>query len=176
MSCKGVPFVGLGVNSFSRVNIVARMKASWLCPGKNTLKFNTDGSVAGNSMVPGMGGVLRDFVGNVHGIFYGPLARDSQVIIAELNATCNALKLFSSSCWVGKVFLIVESDLKTAVSWICHKDSRPWKEWCLFAEIDHLLDTINKWTSCIIFGKQIPFVDSLARLGSSSSRLFHAWL
>ncbi|XVF00251.1 hypothetical protein REPUB_Repub03eG0268900 [Reevesia pubescens] len=107
---------------------LARVDASWLCPRKNILKFNTDGSVVIGSGIAGMGVVLRDSDGNVRGIFNGPLAEDMQVIIAELWAIKTALNLFSSSHLLGYSFLIVESDSKTAMSWICNKELRLWKE------------------------------------------------
>ncbi|XVE97991.1 hypothetical protein REPUB_Repub03eG0066800 [Reevesia pubescens] len=141
---------------FRTLTTLSMKRSWWICPywiasslglTKNTLKFNT-----------------------------GPLAGESQVIKAELCAIKTALNLFSSSCWVDRTFLIVESDSKNAISRICHKESRPWKEWHLFAEIDQLIDRIKQVDFVHIFREANAFADSLAKLGSSSSRLFYAWL
>ncbi|XWS32981.1 hypothetical protein CRYUN_Cryun22dG0037900 [Craigia yunnanensis] len=83
-----------------------------------------NGVVSGKTRNVGCGGVLRDSNGLVRGVFYGPLGVvDSN--IAEMLAIKIALQVFLYSPWIKDHALIVESDSKVAVEWICNKEKRP---------------------------------------------------
>ncbi|XVF38438.1 hypothetical protein REPUB_Repub20aG0101900 [Reevesia pubescens] len=106
-------------------------------PNDDALKFNADGVVRGKLGQAGCGGVLRDSLGCIRGLFYGPLTI-MDVTVAELISIKNALKLFCSLPLCGQLKFIIELDSKTAVSWINNKLLRPWKEWRSFTVIDLL--------------------------------------
>ncbi|XWS43012.1 hypothetical protein CRYUN_Cryun16bG0064000 [Craigia yunnanensis] len=62
--------------------------------------------------------------------------------------------------WVKDHALIVESDSKVAVDWICNKGERPWKDWKSFNEFDHLMEQIEH-----VYWEANFFTDSLAKMG-----------
>ncbi|XVF00657.1 hypothetical protein REPUB_Repub04eG0020000 [Reevesia pubescens] len=114
-----------------------------------------------------MGGVPRDSSGNVRGLFCGPL-RNMSADTTEIWA----MELFCTCPLNGKSFLIIKTDSKNAVCWICKTESRPCKKWQLFADIDHLIKCIGKVDFVHVFREANVFADALAKLGVNCSSLF----
>ncbi|XVE95837.1 hypothetical protein REPUB_Repub02eG0168000 [Reevesia pubescens] len=101
---------------------------------ESVLKFNVDGA----TRPADCGGVLRDFNGAVLGLSFGLLG----VLysnMAEVHAIKGALQEFFTSSWFKKKALIIESDSKVALSWVCNKNLRSWKEFRDFNVIDRIV-------------------------------------
>ena len=87
------------------------------------LKINMDSLTWGNRGFTSCGGVCRDDLGSVIGIFSGLLGiLDSNA--AEVFTISHVLKFFIEFEWVGKKGVIVESDSRNVISWVLNSDSR----------------------------------------------------
>ncbi|KAL4368431.1 hypothetical protein GQ457_05G036100 [Hibiscus cannabinus] len=83
----------------------------------------------------GCGGVLRDGDGHIIALFSGPLGiLDSNV--AEIRAIAAALDILVEGKWEGLSSFVIESDSAVALSWILHKERRPWRLDRWFRDID----------------------------------------
>ncbi|KAL4313320.1 hypothetical protein GQ457_01G032340 [Hibiscus cannabinus] len=120
------------------------------------------------------GGVLRTSEGNMRAIFSGPVACEG-LDFAELLTVKNALLLFIEANWVGKVFLILESDSQLTLHWIMNSDSRPWRWWKDFEEIDSLVKTIGQVKFDFVPRERNCLADKLAKAGLGRSTMFKAW-
>ncbi|KAL4325602.1 hypothetical protein GQ457_11G004690 [Hibiscus cannabinus] len=136
--------------------------SEWLPPNEGFAKFNVDGSFS--TLAAGCGGVLRTSEGNMRAIFSGPVACEGPDF-AELMAVKIALLLFIQANWVGKVLLILESDSQLALHWIMNSDSRPWRWWKDFEEIDSLVKTIDQVKFDYVPRERNCLADNLAKAG-----------
>ncbi|KAL4304545.1 hypothetical protein GQ457_10G006180 [Hibiscus cannabinus] len=88
-----------------------------------------------NSILPSVGGSNPNCNGDVRALFAGPVELLGAEY-AELMAIRLALSIFIEANWVGKTFLIVESDSQVVINWIANMSSRPWRWWNIFEELD----------------------------------------
>ncbi|KAK8695641.1 hypothetical protein V6N13_000792 [Hibiscus sabdariffa] len=103
-----------------------RRGIEWCPPMARSWKFNVDGSTRDKLGPTSCGGVLRDGEGQIIAIFLGLLGvLDSNV--AELRAIAFALDVLVAGCWKGVSSFIIEFDSAVAISWILHKERRPWR-------------------------------------------------
>ncbi|KAL4378674.1 hypothetical protein GQ457_02G029430 [Hibiscus cannabinus] len=99
----------------------------WCCP--------LDCSFPVAAGLAGCGGVLRDGDGHIIALFSGPLGiLDSNV--AEIWAIAAALDILVVGKWEGVSSFVIESDSAVALSWILHKERRPWRLDRWFRDID----------------------------------------
>ncbi|KAL4298274.1 hypothetical protein GQ457_12G029320 [Hibiscus cannabinus] len=84
----------------------------WFPPEAGVVKFNVDGAC--NSTAARCGGVLRNNLGDVKALFYGPMDYQG-ADFAELMAVRTALAIFFEANWTDKDYLIVESDSKVVI-------------------------------------------------------------
>ncbi|KAK1583559.1 hypothetical protein Q3G72_024995 [Acer saccharum] len=103
----------LGCVDLKKVN---RKKASfgWKPPPEGFLKFNVDGSSRGNPGPSGIGGILRNSVGDVLCMF-SSVIDDGSSVAAELVAILQACKCCMCPTDLS---VIIESDSRSAVSWV----------------------------------------------------------
>ena len=83
--------------------------------------------------------------------------------------------MFSLSPWIGSKALVVEPDSKVAISPVCNCNSRPWKIWQVFNEIDRLRKVIGHVEFVHTFREANASGDSLAKLGVDRNDFFVAW-
>ncbi|KAL4346396.1 hypothetical protein GQ457_17G004770 [Hibiscus cannabinus] len=107
-------------------------QVDWNPPAEGSMKFNVDGAF--NLECAGCGGVLRNCNGDVRAMFAGPVEMGAEY--AELMAIRLALSIFIEANWVGKTFLLVESDSQVVINWIANMSSRPWRWWNIFEDLD----------------------------------------
>ncbi|KAE8735729.1 DNA/RNA polymerases superfamily protein [Hibiscus syriacus] len=87
-------------------------------------KFNVDGTVRGDGMQGGIGGILRDPNASTL-ITFSTVVEPGPPTFAELKAIKEGIDLYLSSEWVLKGRLILESDCKIAVDWILRPVTAP---------------------------------------------------
>ncbi|KAK1584045.1 hypothetical protein Q3G72_029398 [Acer saccharum] len=102
----------LGCVDLKRVN---RKKASfgWKPPPEGFLKFNVDGSSRGNPGPSGIGGILRNSVGDVLCMF-SSVIDDGSSVAAELAAILQACKCCVSVMCPTDLSVIIESDSRSS--------------------------------------------------------------
>ncbi|KAL4378031.1 hypothetical protein GQ457_02G027360 [Hibiscus cannabinus] len=121
--------------SFPIAGRAVRHGIEWSPPLAGFWKFNVDGSARGKPGPAGCGGVLRDGDGHIIALFSGPLGiLDSNV--AEIRAIAAALDILVEGRWEGVSSFVIESDSAVALSWILHKERRPWSLDRWFRDID----------------------------------------
>ena len=145
-----------------------RICTEWNHPLDNCLKFNVDGSAYGKPGPAGCGGILRNERGRILALFSGPLGI-LESNIAEVMAIKVVLGMFVRSIWKGKFGLVIESDSMTAVRWCTDKESRPWKLWEVFGDIDKLMEDIGNVSLAHIYREGNDLADSLAKAGVDRS-------
>ncbi|KAL4304248.1 hypothetical protein GQ457_10G006570 [Hibiscus cannabinus] len=122
---------------------VCRVGVAWIPPMPGALKFNVDGVARGKLSPAGCGGVLRDSEGRVLACFSEPFG------------------------YVGSI--IIESNSVTFVSWVLHRELRPWLLGHWFRRIDSACLRL----SCVCFnndfGEANGMDDVLAKVGVSRS-------
>ncbi|KAK0601643.1 hypothetical protein LWI29_026061 [Acer saccharum] len=102
------------------------------------LSFNVDGSVMGLSGKAGIGGVLRNSLGDVVCFFSAPVD-EMEVSTVELMAIHKVCAMCASrSDFVGKN-ISIRSDSRSAVSWVNDKDFGNLRLWELIVDIRSLL-------------------------------------
>ncbi|KAK3193998.1 hypothetical protein Dsin_025308 [Dipteronia sinensis] len=140
-------------------------REDWTLPDFSSLKFNVDGSSRGNPGDSGIGGVLRDGSGKVHGLFF-EFVGVSDSIIAELLAIHKTISLCSSSPFFHDKEVIFISDSKATVSWINAEGIGSLTHVHLIYDICNVLN--NLWNARVIFNSRSSnsFADSLAKMGS----------
>ncbi|KAL4308982.1 hypothetical protein GQ457_01G017450 [Hibiscus cannabinus] len=121
--------------SFSVAKRAVRRGVEWCPPMAGSWKFNVDGSARGKPGPTGCGGVLRDGDGRIIALFSGSFGvLDSNV--AALRVIAFALDVFVAGRWEGVSSFIIESDSTVAISWILHKERRPWRLGRWFRDFD----------------------------------------
>ncbi|EOY04254.1 Uncharacterized protein TCM_019510 [Theobroma cacao] len=83
------------------------------------MKFNVDSIARRCSRLVGIGGILRDYCGEVKIIFSKALG-EADSNLAEMMAVKESLLIFSVSRWNENHKLLIESDLSNAVKWTKH--------------------------------------------------------
>ncbi|KAK3222181.1 hypothetical protein Dsin_009206 [Dipteronia sinensis] len=146
----------------------------WIPPIGLGLKFNVDGSAKGNPGSAGIGGVLRDNLGKVLGLFSENVGvLDS--ISTELLAIHRAVSLCAdiTSLIVKEIDII--SDSKVAVSWINSEGLGSLKHIKLIYEIRSLLNNLHN--ARVLFNSRASnsFADSLAKKGSAMEKDCLIW-
>ncbi|XVF36625.1 hypothetical protein REPUB_Repub19eG0073200 [Reevesia pubescens] len=102
-----------------------RVASCWQPPPFGFLKFNVDGSAMEKPGPTGIGGVLRNSVGDFLLLFSKSIGYvDSNV--AEFLAIMEALAIFANSKWSSDAGLIVESDSLIAIKWFNGEVILPW--------------------------------------------------
>ncbi|KAK3230650.1 hypothetical protein Dsin_002531 [Dipteronia sinensis] len=153
---------------------IRTVSTAWLPPALITLKFNVYGSALGKPGQVGIGGVLRDFKGNVlcsFSLFIG--VHESNT--AEIKAIQKACALcVSNYSLIGRKIEVI-SDSNVAVSWVNNGG---------FGNINHV-DTIYDIRSnlAILAATVVSFAsrdsnhmaDRLAKMGSSKMGEFVLW-
>ncbi|KAL4297388.1 hypothetical protein GQ457_12G029290 [Hibiscus cannabinus] len=84
----------------------------WFPPEAGAIKFNVDGAC--NSTSAGCGCVLRNILGDVKTLFYGPVDYQG-ADFAESLAVRTDLAIFIEANWTDKDYLIVEPDSKVVI-------------------------------------------------------------
>ena len=146
----------------------------WEAPATNWWKFNVDASVLGKPGPAGIGRVLRNDRGIVLAMF-SKFAGEMDSNKVELRAIKEAFLLLQSKD-LSNIYLEVESDSLTAVTWCNFSLKRPWRLIALFAVIDRIT---RKFKGCRIVHKgrcANSFADALARQGINRDRDFFAWI
>ena len=64
---------------------------------------------------------------------------------------------------------------KVAISWVYNCNSRPWKKWQVFNEIDRVRKVIGYVDFVPTFREAKSFAESLAKLGVNRHEFFFAW-
>ncbi|KAL4367900.1 hypothetical protein GQ457_05G022870 [Hibiscus cannabinus] len=106
-------------------------------------------------LVPGSG--EGDGDGRIIALFSGPLGiLDSNV--AEIRAIVAALDILVARKWDGVSFFVIESDSTMALSWILHKERRPWRLGRWFRDIDGACLVL----SCVCFNHVLREANALA--------------
>ncbi|KAL4386191.1 hypothetical protein GQ457_09G026750 [Hibiscus cannabinus] len=119
----------------------------------------------------GCGGVLREASGNIRLLLYCPIHGHGSEY-AEVMVVFFGLDLFREANWIGKIFLIVESDSSLVLNWINEKSQRPLRCWKVFYEINRLVAQINHVKFQHIARKQNHLPNFLAKTGRNSSSEF----
>ena len=133
------------------------------------MKFNVNGSVKGKPGPSRIGGVLRDELGVVKGIFSKAVGvMDSNQV--ELLVILKALLVSVESNFFTSLSLIIESDSSNAVSWVTCALDVPWRLKTIFNKINVVKRKFQK----IMFHK-IPreanfITDGLTKLGVDRER------
>ncbi|KAK8661739.1 hypothetical protein V6N13_091335 [Hibiscus sabdariffa] len=136
------------------------------------MKFNVDGAF--NSECARYGGVLRNYNGDVRAMFAGPVEMVGAEY-AELMAIRLVLSIFIEVNWVGKTFLLVESDSQVVINWIANRSSRPWRWWNIFEDLDEDCRKILKVKILYVPKTQNKLANNLAKMGARRSELFKVW-
>ncbi|KAK9032871.1 hypothetical protein V6N11_017913 [Hibiscus sabdariffa] len=149
-----------------------QIPCSWQPPPIDTLKFNVDG--AAKSDFAGCGGILRNAASTIQALFSGqvsPLGAD----FVELTTILVALDLFVEVDLSWKSKLIIESDSLLVITWTLHSDSRPWRLWKEFLELDRKVDKIQNVSFKHVSRQYNEMADFLAKAGMERSELSKAW-
>ncbi|XVF14989.1 hypothetical protein REPUB_Repub09cG0109700 [Reevesia pubescens] len=85
--------------------------------------------------------------------------------IAELLAINTALHIFCSSSWFKKNVLIIVSNSKVAILWVCNSYSKPWMEWKIFDSIDRCREKTGQVDFAHVLQEANSFADALAKMG-----------
>lgn len=137
-------------------------------PPPNTLKFNVDGSARGSPSVSGVGGVLRNSVGDSLGVFSlatGILwAYQSEV--KAIHRALSFCKEFSFS------HVYIESDSTPAVGWVNRKENRPWALLNDLNSIDRLIREVDCLGVAHVYTEANSEADELAKLGCREDPLW----
>ncbi|KAL4291112.1 hypothetical protein GQ457_14G017520 [Hibiscus cannabinus] len=154
--------------SFPSPARVGCVGVEWIPPVRGARKFNVDGSARGKPGPAGCGGVLRDASGCILALFSGPLGIvDSNM--EELHAIVAALEMLISMPRGAVLSLLVEFDSAVAISWVSHRERRPWRLGLLF----HRLDSACLSLPCVCFSHVLReangIADSLAKAGVDRS-------
>ncbi|XVF12197.1 hypothetical protein REPUB_Repub08aG0093900 [Reevesia pubescens] len=119
--------------------------------------------------IPQLDALYVDLLKGVRGAY-------SEAAVEKAYPNCEAVPCAQFDATFEKISLIIEFDSKLVVSWISNKLLRPWKDWCIFADIDYWSETIGDVQFSHVSRKANSFVDSLAKMGEDHSKLFTAWL
>ncbi|XVF65611.1 hypothetical protein PTKIN_Ptkin09bG0262900 [Pterospermum kingtungense] len=149
----------------------ARPQLSWSPPPEDSIKINVDGSLLGKPGHAGFGGVMRDHTGAELCCFSKYVGvEDSN--IAEILAIREDVEVFLPSRVRDKK-LIIESDSKTAVSWVNNPNAAPWSIRNIINYIVNLRIQVSNSVVLHIFSEANQRADFLgkqgARLGAPAS-------
>lgn len=112
---------------------------SWSKPSKGYYKLNVDWSSLGNPVIAVVGGVIRDFQGQVIAGFFAHYELVSN-IVAEGRALLDGLKLAYN---LGIHNIIVESDSAILVQWIKDGKCSLWYLWDYWDDVRRLFVGMN---------------------------------
>lgn len=128
------------------------------------MKFNVDGAASGCPGEAGIGGILRNSVGETKMMFSKAIGR-GDANLAEVLAIRQAFMMFAASNWNESHFLVIESDSFNAVSWIKSPSQAPWRmrKWIL--QIETLKRKVKKWEIIHVRREANQQADSLAKAG-----------
>ena len=131
----------------------------------NALKFNVDGSSRGNPGSAGIGGVLRDRLGKIMGLFSLHIGY-LDAISAEVLAIRKACELCAQTATLRMKNIVIVSDSKVAVGWV--NGSGTISSNCEFAinEIRSLLNLLGSTSVVFNYRASNTLADSLAKKGS----------
>ncbi|XVF11262.1 hypothetical protein REPUB_Repub08aG0011600 [Reevesia pubescens] len=114
----------------------------------------------------GIGGVLRNFNGDILMLFSKPIGiNDSNV--AELLAIVEAFSSYADSCWASSYGLIVESDSSVAVNWVNSPKDIPWRFKRLSPFIDAWQSRIPVWKLQHVLREMNTLADGLAKAAAT---------
>ncbi|XP_020677231.1 uncharacterized protein LOC110095865 [Dendrobium catenatum] len=128
-------YFGININ-VANVTKVARIM-NWLKPVTPYIKLNTDGSVG--KTASGMGGIIRNSIGNPIATFAGPLSTKS-VLTAELLGISQGLKICLE---LGIQNVHIEVDSKLAIQAISATNVVYPNEFYIIRRIKLLLSSFN---------------------------------
>ncbi|XVF88973.1 hypothetical protein PTKIN_Ptkin19aG0094400 [Pterospermum kingtungense] len=141
-----------------------RARSTWCHPDFGTLKFNVDGSSLGKPGPAGIGGILRNHLGEVLIRFSKSISiADSNE--AEVLAIREALIQFVTSRWAQDFSLTIESDSAPAVAWISKPDEAPWRLRNFICHILNIKSKIRHLKVVHILREGNNLADSLAKQG-----------
>lgn len=146
-----------------RVTRPAKVKRAveWSRPENGVLKFNVDGAARGSPGLGGIGGVLRDWNGEVLGFFSKPVGV-VYAYEAEVMAMRSALD-FCSEFNLRHIWL--ESDSTLAIGWVLSSDFRPWKLLNDLHAIDRLRAEVDCFKVSHVLREANEKADTLAKEG-----------
>ena len=114
----------------------------------------------------GIGGVLRDSIGNVLCTFSEKVGY-ADIIGVEILAIARACKLFESNQVLKEKSLVVVSDSSTTVSWINGSGVGSWDHLNLILDIRNLLGRLSKIRVEFCSRVSNSYADLLAKKGAS---------
>ncbi|XVE78048.1 hypothetical protein DITRI_Ditri13aG0112900 [Diplodiscus trichospermus] len=126
--------------------------------------WDVDGSSLGKPGPAGIGGILRDHLGNEL-IRFSRSVGMSESNVAELLAIREAFVLYVSSSWARCHDLLIESDSLTAVNWANNPLSVPWSVKNIANHIENLKLQIKSWKIGHIYRESNQVADELAKEG-----------
>ncbi|XVE83735.1 hypothetical protein DITRI_Ditri16bG0110200 [Diplodiscus trichospermus] len=136
----------------------------WSKPVVRELKFNVDGASVGKPGPAGIGGILRDYLGNVR-IKFSKSIRVAELNLAEIMAVKESFILFLAAPWLHNNVLSFERDSKNVVSWVLDPNSAPWRVMNIVLHIENLKTQVMNWKITHIFRESSQDADSLAKAG-----------
>ncbi|KAK8500668.1 hypothetical protein V6N12_055180 [Hibiscus sabdariffa] len=98
--------------------------AVWKPPPVGWLKFNIDGATRGVGLGGGIGGILKNEFG-VSLLSFSLRVGAGPPVLPEVLAIFYCIWLFVNSEFFGRCKLVVESDCKMAIDWICEPANAP---------------------------------------------------
>ena len=141
-------------------------RVEWICPPLGTFKLNFDGSFVRSMHQGGIGGVIRNWMGDVVRSYSGPVdaldANEAEVYALLLG--CRELEK------LGGAYLIIEGDSFSTIQWASSKASYPWR---IAAWVEEVQDSSKKIGAsfCHILWEANSMADGLARVGLSRSSI-----
>ena len=129
----------------------------------------------GNPGPAGIGGVIRDYKGQVLFVFSKCIGiADSN--LAEFMAVINALFYVVNANFDLLPDIILENDSKAVISWVNNVLDSPWKYNNLFNKLQNLCLGLGKISFVHIFREANHFADFVAKTGVHRTSDLVAWL
>ena len=141
-------------------------RVEWICPPLGTFKLNFDGSFVRITHQGGIGGVIRNWMGDVVRSYSGPVdaldANEAEVYALLLG--CRELAKLGGS------YPIIEGDSFSTIQWASGKASYPWRIADWVEEVQDIAKKIGV-SFCHILREANSKADGLAREGLSRSSI-----
>ncbi|KAK3212212.1 hypothetical protein Dsin_016918 [Dipteronia sinensis] len=152
------------------------VKSSWRPPREGEIKFNVDGSSRGNPGLSGIGRILRNCVGDIICMFTSFIGCGTSTA-AEVAAILKACQCCESVQCPTYVNVIIESNSKSAVSWVNGVGVGNIQFLESLLEIKDVLHRLNPRVSVRYATRNgNAIADFLAKQGDATSLKQDAWL
>lgn len=153
------------VQHFDKVGVEILRKqprlAVWCPPERGVLKFNVDGAARGTPGRGGIGGVERDWSGEVRGYF-----SKSVGVVYAYEAEVLAIRHALDFCKDFNLrHVCLESDSTLAIGWTLCSANRPWKLLNELQAIDFLREEVDCFKVVHVWREANDRADALAKEG-----------